>query len=416
MKVKVVIVSSGQPSANPRALKEAILLAENNYEVTFIYCPISKWADSFDKFIFEKYKNIKWIKAGYHFSENPFLNKYARVRKKIWGFIFKLIGNKFDSAIKSSILFYQELLATTKSVNADLYIGHNLGALPVIINVAKKYNSKTIFDFEDFHRGEHIVNGFEWNKIKLIEDTFAPLLDAAIAASPLIAKEYTLLYNSLHINTTLNCFPLQFSNERIIELTTHPIKLFWFSQTIGKERGLENVIAALGKMKQNKFELTLLGNHNDDTKTYFNKVATDNNFNNKSIKYLQPVAEVEIVSIAAEHHIGISSEMPTTLNRDLCLTNKIFMYLLAGNAIIFSNTKAQALFLKENSNIGSLFELHSIKSLVNILENYLNDYSLLFSQQNKSFMLAKNIFNWDIEKTNHLKNINEVIKKNSKFY
>ena len=413
MKYKVVIVSSGQPSANPRAVKEAILLAENNYEVTLIYCPISKWADSFDKIIFEKYKNIKWIKAGYHFNDNYFLYNYARARNKIWALGYKIFNNKFNAATKSSILFYQELNKVTQSIKSDLYIGHNLGALPVIINAAKKYKAKCIFDFEDFHRGEHSYIGKEWAKIKTVEDEFAIHLDFAFAASPLIAEQYSTLYNNIKISTTNNCFPINYSKDRLINLPNLPIKLFWFSQTLGKERGVEIIIKALGKLKQNCFELTLLGNHTNEMKNYFDQFAIDNNFDYKNIKYLEPVFENEIVTIAANHHIGIASELQTTVNRDICLTNKIFMYLLAGNAIIFSKTKGQELFLNENKNIGLLFDTQNEDSLSEILDNYLQNSSFLNKHRIESFNLGKTVFNWDIEKKQHLNNIVNIMQKSS---
>jgi len=61
---KIVIVSSGQPSANPRIVKEAVAFSETGYQVKVIYCSLSPWADEFDKKLFSQIKKSRlWVGA-----------------------------------------------------------------------------------------------------------------------------------------------------------------------------------------------------------------------------------------------------------------------------------------------------------------------------------------------------------------
>ena len=122
---KIVLVSSGQPSANPRLVKEAIALNSWGYTVTVIYCPLSPWADAYDKALFLSNNNIKWIKVGYHYNNYKWMYRYARFRKKYWSYIYKIIGNKWDAAIRSEVLCSQELNKEVKKHYADIYIGHD---------------------------------------------------------------------------------------------------------------------------------------------------------------------------------------------------------------------------------------------------------------------------------------------------
>ena len=85
----ICIVSSGQPSANPRLLKEAIAYREAGHDVTVVYCPLSAWADVYDRDIFNKYPSIKWICAGYHSKEQKALYFLGRIRQKIYAAFFK---------------------------------------------------------------------------------------------------------------------------------------------------------------------------------------------------------------------------------------------------------------------------------------------------------------------------------------
>lgn len=401
---KIFIVTSGQPSANPRMVKEAVSLSEFGHHVTVIYCPISIWANEFDKELFKKNKNIDWIKVGCQKSDNLVFYFYCRIRQKFWNIFYKLFGEIFNAGIKSMVLFSQELEKKVNKYCADVYIGHNLGSLAAITKAAKKYNAKAIFDFEDFHRGEHSENSIEWKKASSVENEYVPFLSFATAASPLITKQYQMLYPSLSVTTINNCFTEKYAVSSLNNLSNQPLKLFWFSQNIGKGRGLEKVIEAMGILNNLNIELTLLGNITQNIKEYFLDVIHKNKVLHKNVFFLTPVTEHEIISIAAIHHIGLATELPNTLNRDYCLTNKIFMYLLAGNAIIFSNTKAQKFFNDENK-VGIVFNQNNIQELVGCINFYANAFNLK-NQKQYNLNLAKVKFNWEIESKKILELIN----------
>ena len=403
---KIVLVSSGQPSANPRLVKEAIALSSSGYNVTVIYCPLSPWADEYDKELFLFNNSIKWIRVGYHPKHDKWMYRYGKLRKKCWSFLYKVRGNKWDAAIRSEVLYSQELNKEVKKHYADIYIGHNLGALPAIVKAAKKNGTKAIFDFEDFHRGEVNENSEVWVKTLETENKYVPFLHSATAASPLINLNYKSLYPSISITTINNCFPLHYAQKETRDIPLPPLKMFWFSQTIGKNRGLETVIKAMGKVKN--IELTLLGNCSPTIKDYFVNCAQLHNINTQKIHFLAAVPESEIPTIASEYHIGLSTEIPTTKNRDICLTNKIFMYMLAGNAIIFSNTEANSLLLKQYTDIGKLFTWDDADELAEALNAYILNTDLLTTHRRNSLHLSKTVFNWNQEKSIFLDYVNDI--------
>ena len=136
---KVVLISSAQPSANPRLLKEVKTLFYTGYSVSVIWSPLSIWADELDRKLFTDFPEINWVKAGYHPKLQPKAYCYARIRQKIWQLIYRIVGDQFDAAIKSLVLFSQELTSIALDHKADLYIGHNLGSLPATVKSSKKY-------------------------------------------------------------------------------------------------------------------------------------------------------------------------------------------------------------------------------------------------------------------------------------
>ncbi len=376
--------------------KEAIALQQAGYLVTVIFCPMSPWGDSFDNQLFNKYPEINWICVGAHPQKNKFKYFFTRVRRKFWVLIYNSIGNIFNAALKSAFLYSQDLECHALRHKADLYIGHNLGSINAVVKASKKFQAKVAFDFEDFHRGESQLNSLQYIKVKTMEDKFSNLLDYATAASPLIAKAYKELYPELDIQTVNNCFYKSYGFNELLNLSTEKIKLFWFSQTVADGRGIEIVIKAMGLSGSDDYELTLLGNCSDYSKNFFISIAKENGVKENQLIFLNPVSEDEIVKIAAEHHIGLAVEIIKEENRNLCLTNKIFTYLLSGCAIVYSNTQAQKEFFNENKDLGLGFNIGDFIELASVLQTYKNDYKLLNYHRNNSFNASKN-WNWENE-------------------
>lgn len=408
-KGKVVFISSAQPSANPRLLKEVRSISLKEFEVQVIWSPISPWADDFDLILFKELPTVKWIKAGYHSNKEPLGYFYARIRQKFWKFFYKMFGNRFDAAIKSLALFSQELNSIALQKKADLYIGHNLGALPANVKAAKKYNAKSIFDFEDYHRGEVAEGTLQTKMVKEIENRYIPLVDSITTASTAITCEYQIIYPKKNIITINNCFPLSYALESMQNLPKRPLKLFWFSQYVGKERGLQTVIKAMSNFASDEIQLTLLGKATDEVKDYFYGLMDEVGLNTSQVEFLDPVQESEIVKIAASHHIGLAAEYVHIANRDLCLTNKIFMYMLAGNALLMTDTKSQQYFFQENFNIGLVYEQENVTSMVKELKYYLDNPTILEEYREKSLQLAETKYNWEMEQHIFIDNVKSTL-------
>lgn len=401
MTKKIVLVTSGQPSANPRLVKEVTALIEAGCQLTVIYCPLSPWADGYDQELFRKYPQIKWVAVGVHPLRSKFLYLLVRLRKKIYTYLFSCMKGNTKIALRAFVFYGTELMSAACREKAALYIGHNLGALPAVVMAAKKHNAKAGFDFEDYHRGEDQPGSLHQRLVSLLENKYVPDLNYATAASPLIAKAYQEHFEKPRIQTLLNVFPNSYAVPGLTSLTPKPLKLFWFSQYIGKGRGLEQVLAAMGKLGADDIQLSLLGNCTDEMRQYFQDKARLVGLSEEQLQFLPPVPEKEIVTLAAQHHIGLAVEIPHNRNRDLCLTNKIFMYLLAGNAIIFTNTVAQEAFFARHPHIGSVFSEGNIDALAGVLQNYLYHPDILHQQRAASLALGKTL-NWEQEQKKFL--------------
>jgi hypothetical protein len=391
--------------------KEAVALHKAGFDVKVIYCPMSVWGDEFDKELFSKYPEIKWISVGAH----PILKKYSflltRIRRKMWELFYQIFGDRFNAALRASSLYSQEIEREAIKHDADLYIGHNLGSIKAVVDSSKKYGGLSSFDFEDFHRGEGLTDSKHWKLITNIENRFVPHIDFFTAASPLISEEYKKCYPNIDILSILNVFD-KLDSSIFIDSNIQQLKLFWFSQTIGKGRGLECLIEAIGLAKNPNIYLTLLGNITDDIKFYITEIIISNGLERNQVVFKEACSLSDINETARQQHIGICAEDPKTLNRDLCLTNKIFTYLMNKNVIVCTSTRAQVEFLKEYPNIGFEYEVDDSKRLSSILIQYYSDRSLLNEQRNNAFEYANNQLNWEIESDKLVEFYRRVLSKN----
>lgn len=406
MRKAIIIITSGQPSANPRAVKEAILLSENNYQVTFIYCPISPWADEYDKKLILDYPKINWISVGYHSTQNKIGYKFARVRRKFWEVLNLAYKNNASVCLKSSVLFSQELLSESLKHKADLYIAHNIGAIRATIDAAFKHKAKVGFDAEDFHRGEFLTESKEMKRTALIEKKYFPLLNYCTVASPLIGNAFKKIFPEIYFQTINNVFPIKFLKNNAEKNISSTLNLFWFSQFIGPNRGIEDFIDALNKSANKNFKLNLMGNISDTYKSEIINLINDKT----NINFIEPGPPSETFHYAQKFDIGIASETSINANRDYCLTNKIFTYLLSGNVILFSKTKGQEKFLNENKGIGFLYNSGNVNEINEILKMLYLDRELLNEVKQKSLALAKSNMNWEMESKRFLSIIENTLK------
>lgn len=264
-----------------------------------------------------------------------------------------------------------------------------------------RYNSKFAFDAEDFHRGEYFEEEWQVKAIRNIEDTYLPEVSYLTAASPLIGEKYQKLYPNLNPVVVNNVFSLSQQPPKK-EKKTRPIKFFWFSQTLGLNRGLQLFFEAIAELKDIPIETGLVGACSDADKLFLNSF---DNSGLHSIRYHPLLDEDQLINICSNYDIGLALEIGSPLNRDICLTNKIFTYLLAGVAIIASETSAQKKFMDKFPNIGRSFPIGDKHELKNIITSWWNNPEQLEKFKNESRQLANTFFNWEKEQMHFLKEV-----------
>lgn len=407
---KIVLITSGQPSLNPRLVKEADALVSNGFEVTIIYQYWNEWATTVD---FRLLQNKKWkaIRVGGSPKNGYFLYWRSRIIHRIGRLLMNYFGLKDGFAEMALSRNTIALINKAKNIPASLYIAHNLGALPAAVLASKKHNAKCGFDAEDFHRQEVTddQNTEAYQLVKFVEDKYLPQVDYLTAASPLIAKAYQQLYNYLKPVVINNVFSSEFLQKVDERQLSKDLDLFWFSQTIGKGRGIEDAIKAISHLKKSHISLTLLGNVDEVNQSYFLSLANEFGLTENQLHFIQPVAADDIFKLAAQYDIGLALEPGFCLNNNIALSNKIFTYLTSGLAVIASETTAQKDFLLENPLVGKSYPIGDFQALSKIIDEYDKNRAFLYMTKLNAQQLAKEKLNWKSESAKFIQLIEKIV-------
>lgn len=385
-------------------VKEADALTDAGYEVTVLYAYWNDWGTQLDKQLLSE-KKWKAIRLAGDPQQKTVTYFLSRLIHKISNIVLQKTGNyKYfaDLAIARSSYF---LIIGARKYKADIYIAHNLGALPAAVKTSLKYKKPCGFDAEDFHRQESTddANSFNFKIARYIEDKYLPSIQYLTASSPLISERYASLYNK-KVTTILNVFPktdLSVLGNTNIE---KPLKLFWFSQTIGPNRGLEMVIEAMGLVKKD-IELHLLGQPVTGFKQHLLQMANAEGLNNSDFFFYEPIKADEIFHLAAQFDVGLASDVNFCLNRNIALTNKIFTYIQSGLAVVANNTPAQSSLLHQYPKTGKVY--NNAMELAAILNEYRENKELLYQTKKESYGIGQNQLNWENESKKFLLVVNQ---------
>lgn len=409
---KICLLSPTQPSVNPRIVKEADALADAGHDVHILCGHTISWADESDQSLLQR---RRWTCSYVGGKPGSVRHWWTRVRHGVL--------RRFPALWKFSETWAQcalarivpELQAAAFGLDEDLYIAHYAGALAAAGRVAKKKGVLLGFDAEDFESGcyEYKTGPRPIDGVtERVERKYLGQCCYVTAASSGIAAACASKYDIEMPTTILNVFPLAERPRQFREtIPTGPLKLYWFSQTVGAGRGLEDVVCAMESLRHCNLELYIRGRCAPGYQAQLLQLAGTKGLDNGRLIFLPPAASEEMIRLSAEYDVGLALEQPASQNRDLCLTNKIFSYLLAGNAVAATSTTGQRTIGEQFGVAGFLYGAADYEALAHGLRVWHDDRSKLDRARRASWGLATHTFNWDLEKQKFVSLANGVLER-----
>jgi glycosyltransferase involved in cell wall biosynthesis len=339
---RITVVTSGHLSTCPRMLKAADALAAAGYEVRVVATRHEPWATAADADVRTR-RTWPVTVVDYRRDEGARTYWWTGAQHRASRAVARTAGVDrlpFAIAARAFGRVHGALVRAILAAPADLIYGGTTGALAAIAEAGRRSGTSYALDLEDFHRGETSGSDAPFIDALAARIERAVLDDAVFVttSNEAIAAEYRRVHG-LEAAVIHNTFPLPVRSPEFSRPDPSVLRLYWFSQTIGPERGLEQAVAAIGRVGS-AAELRLVGRLHgsflDQLHACARGVAP-----NLRIVHQPPVPPDAMIDVARGHDIGLALELNAPRNREICLTNKALTYILAGVPVLMADTPGQ---------------------------------------------------------------------------
>lgn len=351
---RVCLVSPGSLASNPRLVKEADALHAAGAEVHVVASGVVGFVRPLDETILER---APWAGRVRLVEEPPgpaaaarkALERTARLATRVVD-----PGRSLWLSVQRHNRMAGLLRRAARGIRADLFIAHYLAALPAAAEAADACGGLLGFDAEDLHHGELLPDSAEARAElaarERIQAHFLPRCRHLTGASPMISRAYSRRYG-VSMATVLNVFPRwEPPVPRRAPAPGGAVRFYWFSQTIGPGRGLEEFLGLLNASGA-RAKLALRGFLRDGYGPALQASA-----GSVELDFLDPAPPDRMISLAAEHDVGLCLEQSEPPHRDACLTNKMFACIQAGLPVVLSPTAAHREFAPRLGKAALLLE------------------------------------------------------------
>ncbi|AZI25839.1 glycosyltransferase [Pedobacter sp. G11] len=395
-KNKICIISHTHLCRNPRALKEALTLAQAGYNVHVLNAV-------YDSNLLEEDKSlIKNHQIGLqHASDLSIKNTSSfsdRLIKKIADFLVKFLGVETKYALGYAPDRYYK---KAEKLNADLYICHQ--ELPVYIGLKLSENGfKVAFDLEDWHSEDLNPSARKTKAIRLLKKAEKFALRKGIycsTTSNVLAKKLSESYKSKIPAVIYNVFDIALP--ALNQTRNSILKLVWFSQYIGEGRGIEEFIEILHRV-ETPLELNLIGNIEHTFKAFLIKQMPKQH----QIVFHNIIQNQQLDVALQQFDIGLAIELCEPASRAYTITNKFFQYIQNGLPVIATNTIGQKEIFEVNQP-GILINFNS--SDYKKLNIFLGSVKKLTDAREMALNMASK-YNWKIESLKLIKLVNNALQ------
>lgn len=340
---RITIVTAGHPSTCPRMVKAADALAEAGHAVRVVCARFLAWASEADRDLLARRRwRVRVVNHDRHSAR--WRSRLVSARRQAALALVSAAGARpapWGAVTRAFTYAHPELVKAALEEPADLFYGGTSGALAAVAAAARHARRPYGLDLEDLHTAESDAADAPRQHALAARVLSRVLPNAAFVttSAPLIADAYTAAFGVRPV-VIHNTFPLPAAPPPLS--AGLPIRLYWFSQTVGPRRGLEEAIRAAGLAGVDAV-LTVRGLAAPavarDLRQLVAEVAP-----RLRLEVAPPIPPDYLAEDARKHHIGICGETSPVQNRQRCLTNKLFTYLQAGLAVALAATPAHVRF------------------------------------------------------------------------
>ena len=238
-----------------------------------------------------------------------------------------------------------------------------------------------------------------------------PHCDYLTAASDGIGAAYADTFRVPVPTTILNVFPW---SERDTDVPREELdaespddarSLYWFSQTIGPDRGLQDALRALPHLSGDVV-LSLRGKWAPGYESEFREQAQWVGAHDR-VRHLDLVPPEELIVRTAEHDVGLALEPGVNTNNQVAVSNKLFTYLIAGLPLVATQTSGQQSIIDNLPNAARGYAPGDVEGFAAATEALLDAPRACQA----ALRAAEERYSWDVEKKKFLEIVSQTLNE-----
>jgi glycosyltransferase involved in cell wall biosynthesis len=404
---RIAIVTGAPLCRNPRVAKEARALAGAGHEVHLVAPVWNEETHALDEAILPGTGARRWTSADLRPCAG-IAGRIARARRRAGMELVARARHDNPSALGYGVA---RSLAIAEELAADLTIGHQeVGAWVADRLAAKGYRVGA--DFEDWYSEDLPPEKRRGRPVGLLRALELRLLRSAAhrtTTSHALAEALGAFAQAPPPRVVYNAFPLA---ERAGVAPPSgrppggPLRLLWFSQTLGPGRGLETLVEAL-RLVEAPLSLELVG---ASTEAYRASLLALAGEAAPRLAFHPPVPPGELVRHIAHAEVSLALETDTLANKDLTVSNKILHSLLAGCAVIATPTAGQREIAKATPDSVLLLGGMGPEPLAEAIAQLAADPAALLHARQAAWEAAARRFCWERQEPVLLDSVAEALR------
>jgi glycosyltransferase involved in cell wall biosynthesis len=413
---RVCIVTPSYLASTPRVVREADALSAAGFDVrvTFTQGPFERLRAHDAELLASR----RWRASIHRWSTARSGERWTFLRSGVRHRLAQRLAARLDMpglAERAEGRIYPELAALAMAEPADLFIGHYPTGLAAAAAAARCHTAQLGYDIEDLYADTYPLTD-EWRPVRdriiQLERRYVPACRHLTAVSAPVADAFAGRYATSLPVLVHNAHPWadrQRLDGRVVDRQGPALSLFWFSQVVGLDRGLQDAIRAAGLVPA-PVQIHLRGSVDDQVRRELTELAASCGLADRL--YFHPrSAPDELLSRAAEHDVGLALETADALNRRLTVTNKLFLYLTAGLALATTDVPGQRGILESCPRAGALHAPGDVAALAAHLTAWARHPDRLAEAKQASLDAAKTQWNAEGEGARLVAGVRDMLRR-----
>jgi glycosyltransferase involved in cell wall biosynthesis len=401
----ICMITHDSPYIDRRILLQAKALIEQGYKVSIIH-PFGEANSDFENV------GIDYVTLSIDSNvKNILTSMKSIIRELVPQSLYTFLKKSYFKVAPSDFIDYEdELKQKAVEKDYDVYVAHDLPALPIAHFAAKEKSAQLVYDAHEFFTGQIALPQEKRVFLAELEKELIPDVDLMFTVNKDIAKLFEQSYGTTDIKILYNAMEAKEVEDivnlhHILNLPKEKTILLYQGGFL-EDRNLELLVTS-ARYLPDDIVLVMLGYSFLEKK--LKSLADKLCILGKKVIFMDRVPQKELLRYTAGADFGIIPYPDIDLNTKYCTPNKMFEFLTANVPMIANNSLVTVGNMFKEFHLGSTISFASAKDVAKGVEEAVRTMDR--EEIKRSLKLAQKKLSWEAQEEVLIKAYDELTKR-----